>query len=1047
MHEDIDSGNYDCSICFRAVTRATPVWACANCYHAIHLTCANLWRKQGAVHGLSRHVVRCPACNKADGNDSDASSPSYCWCGKAKAFGAAPRALPPHSCGRICGKPRPDCAHTCPSVCHAGPCPPCTETGLLSACFCGKDTTVRPCSAGPRPVWSCGAVCNATLACGVHRCQRPCHPGDCGTCVVVMPSVCYCGKAHRDLPCKDRAAARLSCRVPGLGGEVEKTAPTTFEGVFQCDAVCNRPFDCGLHSCRRPCHPQDADCCHCPTSPDLLTRCRCGKTPLSELAALGNASARRTACTDPVPACDKVCGKALDCGHLCAQSCHDGPCAPCEQMAAAACACGQISRQVVCGERAAAAATLRCDTICRAWMSCKQHRCANVCCPGKPKAAARLAKGKGRPSAASGAAAGAPDIEAEHTCLRPCGRTLRCGRHVCEQVCHKGACYSCVAYVAGDDLHCPCGATVVPAPYLCGTVLPPCDANCRRPLPCGHAAVAHACHDRDTTPCPRCKRLVAKHCLCGKHLFGRVPCGVDAPPCHNVCGRLLGCGLHRCRQGCHAPGHCEDEAEAETNTEPARGRQCSQTCGQPRPLCGHPCQAVCHGAGDCPQDAPCGAAVEVACACGRMTRRVRCNACAADPAPAHRQPDCDDECLRLQRNARLRDALRISDDYKEEHLAYPAAVMNFFLGHRAKAAAVETELRTFASSPSSSSSSSSSSTTVFEPMDRAGRQFVHQLAELFGLHSVSHDIEPHRYVVVSRPAAGDADGAPPTALPSLSLAESEEIYKRLNEMKAEAKAKAAAEAAAEAAEAAEAAAAAQAQADALDPARKTAARRRRRAELAARPCNAILVPAAHANAFDEDSGDASGLLALVEAWHQQHGRQDAPSPTAARVQHTVLPSGDVAVRVVMPAAAPAVVEALLTFMLPFMKEWWEGEEEKERDPHPLSLCYLSPNGRVVRRGGDEDDDADDSDVELFGDGLDGLDGLDNGDDNQWNVVAATATRRPAAASPAEDAAAATSGRRVVLKLRGRAARPRPEAARARWMAILAEQPTEGNKSP
>ncbi|CAI5104801.1 BBT_HP_G0131780.mRNA.1.CDS.1 [Saccharomyces cerevisiae] len=59
-------------------------------------------------------------------------------------------------------------------------------------------------------------------------------------------------------------------------------------------------------------------------------------------------------------------------------------------------------------------------------------------------------------------------VEAKHICLKPCNLTLSCGIHKCQRKCHPGKCPPCLESDS-NDLVCPCGKTVVPAPVRCGT--------------------------------------------------------------------------------------------------------------------------------------------------------------------------------------------------------------------------------------------------------------------------------------------------------------------------------------------------------------------------------------------------------------------------------------------------------------------------------------------------------------------------------------------------------------------------------------------------
>lgn len=56
--------------------------------------------------------------------------------------------------------------------------------------------------------------------------------------------------------------------------------------------------------------------------------------------------------------------------------------------------------------------------------------------------------------------------ERDFQCGRVCGRTLACGRHVCERVCHAGKCAECPH--AGVRT-CPCGkVNLAPGPVFLG---------------------------------------------------------------------------------------------------------------------------------------------------------------------------------------------------------------------------------------------------------------------------------------------------------------------------------------------------------------------------------------------------------------------------------------------------------------------------------------------------------------------------------------------------------------------------------------------------
>ena len=139
-------------------------------------------------------------------------------------------------CENVCGKLLDCKEHTCNLVCHAGACPSCAKP-VDCSCYCGAERKVMPCGqtkiamcsrnprvdavkdanaadpslynddvigdlsgdddalqSAPKPFkmmsareagvggYSCGRVCGRLLSCGRHRCEKICHPLDCGPC-------------------------------------------------------------------------------------------------------------------------------------------------------------------------------------------------------------------------------------------------------------------------------------------------------------------------------------------------------------------------------------------------------------------------------------------------------------------------------------------------------------------------------------------------------------------------------------------------------------------------------------------------------------------------------------------------------------------------------------------------------------------------------------------------------------------------------------------------------------------------------------------------
>lgn len=236
--------------------------------------------------------------------------------------------------------------------------------------------------------------------------------------------------------------------------------------------------------------------------------CPCGKIPLPLIS-----STFRTSCTDPIPTCPNVCGKTLDCGHTCPDTCHNGACPPCQTTVKVSCRCHSTSTSTVCCESKTFSQTFRCQKMCKTKKNCQRHSCRELCCPSAPLADPQ-------------------DIDdlGLHLCSLPCGRKLKCGKHLCDLLCHEGRCPPCHA-TSHEAYVCECGKTKVEPPILCSMKLPACPHSCVRERSCGHLD-GHTCHSRDTK-CPPCSALVERMCA-GEH---EVKKNVQCSQRHVTCGK------------------------------------------------------------------------------------------------------------------------------------------------------------------------------------------------------------------------------------------------------------------------------------------------------------------------------------------------------------------------------------------------------------------------------------------------------------------------------------------------------------------------------
>uniref|UniRef100_A0A672TV58 Transcriptional repressor NF-X1 n=1 Tax=Strigops habroptila TaxID=2489341 RepID=A0A672TV58_STRHB len=689
--EQLTTEKYECMVCCEVVRIVAPVWSCQNCYHVFHLNCIKKWARSPASQAEDGNSGwRCPACQNAS---MQVPKTYTCFCGKVHNPEWNRNEIP-HSCGELCGKKRQglDCPHLCNILCHPGPCPSCPAF-VTKTCECGQTSHSVRC--GQSTKIHCSNVCGNTLNCGKHSCTQVCHAGKCSPCQLTVQQVCYCGNNFKEVLC----------------GTKEEFSDGF--GNFSCQNICGKKLNCGRHNCTQVCHPQP--CQLCPRLPQVVYRCPCGQTPLSKLLELG--CVERKVCTDPIPSCGKTCGKPLPCGsyefiHTCESLCHEGECRPCSRTSNIYCRCGFKKKEVPCALlRNKAAITFMCDKRCNKKRSCGRHKCNEVCC-----------------------------VDTEHKCSLVCGRKLNCGLHRCEEPCHRGSCQTCWQ-TSFDELTCYCGESVIYPPVPCGTQPPECKKTCTRPHDCDHP-VYHSCHSEEK--CPPCTYLTQKWCM-GKHeLRSNIPCHLTDISCGLRCNQMLKCGMHKCKRICHK-GECLIDEE------------CKQPCIIPRLYCNHPCMAPCHPSSPCPTTS-CSAKV-------RYQKKIQRKQTHRRIVLFNYQPITvvTNVCIlifklaiiplkSLQRNRRLAEALEIDDNSDPFNIRSPGPKYSELLKEDARkdlkfVSDVEKEMRMLVEAVNKGKHTKKSH--CYPPMNRDHRRIIHELAQVYGIESVSYDNEPKRNVVIT----------------------------------------------------------------------------------------------------------------------------------------------------------------------------------------------------------------------------------------------------------------------------------------------------------
>ncbi|VDM60038.1 unnamed protein product [Angiostrongylus costaricensis] len=681
------------------------IWSCGICFQMFHISggCIINWAKKSKEDD---NRWRCPTCQ----TKYDTIPYNYfCFCGKQRNPTAHVSEIP-HSCGNTCGGKRSaTCPHPCNEACHPGPCPECPVM-LTRACNCGNVEIAVRC--GSDIETKCDKVCNLLLECGIHRCARVCHEGECGPCKVMTQQNCFCGSSSRKILCWEKCSEKYSCGSPCMG-----------------------IYTCGVHPCTRNCHLADeSGCGSCPYSPERITHCPCGRCTLKELGL------ERTSCLDPIPTCKNLCRKVLKCGekHRCRSVCHVGECPPCELNTSIVCRCKQVKRTLTCLEylQFNCENEFLCAKRCKKRKSCGIHKCQELCC-----------------------------VQTEHFCLQVCNKRLSCGLHFCESICHAGQCPKCLNS-SFEEQFCHCGRTVRLPPVPCGSSLPECSELCARPHRCSHP-VTHRCHGEEH--CPPCTVLVEKMCYGNHEIRRNVPCHIDAVSCGRPCGKPLSCGAHYCSRNCHS-GDCVKNGEKCTRPCMVLRRLCEHPCALPchgSSVCPESdCQYLVNVTCECGKHEIIAwnrAFLIFHLQFEKRNENLEFSGVGAMRRSASMEKlncmSCDDECKKMARNKKFAEALELVTNEDGDLEREPTITFADYLKAELRSNAsfvIEVE-RTFLELLEKLGAPTYLGTSLnhnFPPMSVEKRRFIHEYAELFLFQSISVDNPPKRSVIITAKRLG-----------------------------------------------------------------------------------------------------------------------------------------------------------------------------------------------------------------------------------------------------------------------------------------------------
>ncbi|KAH9620000.1 hypothetical protein KSS87_005491 [Heliosperma pusillum] len=332
--------------------------------------------------------------------------------------------------------------------------------------------------------------------------------------------------------------------------------------------------------------------------------------------------------------CGEICGRPLKnkCGHFCLLLCHPGPCPSCPKLLKCSCFCGGFEDVRRCGFK-----EYSCANKCNRVLDCGIHTCCvichdGVCPPCREKGVYKCQCGTVKEDREC--------CDRVFRCENPCGRSLECGKHVCDRGCHEGECGQCPFQ---GKRTCPCGKRIYEG-MSCDAEVPLCGSTCDKKLSCGRHRCPDRCHRR---PCEEtCRLVITKSCRCGglKKQMTRFPAikiwyvkgsaqgnvivgvmlaggaaamgtvrNVQRGPCAPcplmvtiscACGSThfeVPCGTEkeqkppRCRKLCQINPLCRHSSTCKPHKcHYGACPPCKLPCGEEYP-CGHACKLRCHG--------------------------------------------------------------------------------------------------------------------------------------------------------------------------------------------------------------------------------------------------------------------------------------------------------------------------------------------------------------------------------------------------------------------------------------------------------------------
>ncbi|KAF9908951.1 FKBP12-associated protein [Linnemannia zychae] len=209
-----------------------------------------------------------------------------CCPAKPQAKGAVkldPISQEAHACTLVCGKKLQCGVHTCEMLCHKGHCNPCLDASFDElSCSCGRTVLYPPIACGTS-IPKCRYTCTRERTCGHDsHATHPCHPDSepCPPCTVFVAKPCMCRKSKMpNVPCYITQPSCGKTCDKRLDCGLHKCVKSCHSGECStepCSQACPRPRKSCGHRCGAACHGQDPCPEDQPCQALVVSSCKCG---------------------------------------------------------------------------------------------------------------------------------------------------------------------------------------------------------------------------------------------------------------------------------------------------------------------------------------------------------------------------------------------------------------------------------------------------------------------------------------------------------------------------------------------------------------------------------------------------------------------------------------------------------------------------------------------------------------------------------------------------------------------------------------------------